>query len=94
MDFDYSLEKDAVLKETRGFGFEEIIEAIKSNALLDNPKNPNFKRYPNQKVFVVKINNYVYIVPYVIDEKRNVFFLKTFYPSRKFNKKYLKKGTK
>lgn len=88
--FDYSEEKNSILKTARGIGFEEIIEALESGKQLDDLDNPNFKSYPGQKIFVVKVNNYVFVVPYVIDEKRQVFFLKTFYPSRKLNKKYMK----
>ena len=88
--FDYSKDKDAVLKETRGLGFEDIIQAIDSGKLLDDKRNPSNK-YPKQKIFVVEIKGYVYVVPYVTDEERNVFFLKTFYPNRKLTKQYLKK---
>ncbi|KKQ74526.1 MAG: hypothetical protein US96_C0030G0006 [Candidatus Woesebacteria bacterium GW2011_GWB1_38_5b] len=89
--FDYSLEKNAVLKQTRGIGFEDIIQAIESGKLLDNKDNPNQKKYPGQKLFVVKIKTYAYGVPYVIDHERQIFFLKTFYPSRKLTKEYIKK---
>ncbi len=88
--FDYSEEKNSILIETRGVGFDQIIEVIQSENLIDDQNNPNFKRYPGQKMFIVKVKKYVYVVPYVIDEKRQVYFLKTFYPSRKLNKRYLK----
>jgi hypothetical protein len=45
-------------------------------------------KYPNQKMLIVNINNYAYIVPFVRDEK--YIFLKTIIPSRKMTKKYLK----
>lgn len=89
-DFDYSEEKNLILKETRNIDFEEIIISVKSKKLIANLKNPNQKKYPNQKIFVVKIKDYVYCIPYVIDRKRKVFFLKTIYPSRKLTKKYEK----
>jgi len=41
----------------------------------------------NQKIFIVEIKNYVYAVPFTIDEENNIV-LKTAYPSRKLNKKY------
>lgn len=90
--FDFNQEKDSVLKETRGIGFEDIIEILESGKPLDDLDNPNFKRYPGQKIFIVRVKKYTYVVPYVVDEKRKVFFLKTFYPSRKYNKKYIGKG--
>lgn len=48
----------------------------------------NKEKYPNQKVLIVKMNNYAYAVPFV--EEGEVWFLKTIIPSRKETKKYLK----
>ncbi|OGH18938.1 MAG: hypothetical protein A2868_03700 [Candidatus Levybacteria bacterium RIFCSPHIGHO2_01_FULL_40_15b] len=88
--FDFSFEKNQILKQTRGVDFEDVIQAIKSGNLIDDKKNPNQKKYRGQKLFVVKIGVYIYVVPYVIDRKRQVLFLKTLYPSGKLTKKYLK----
>jgi len=44
-------------------------------------------KFAHQKIFIVAINDYVYIVPFVEDE--DVLFLKTIVPSRKMTKKYL-----
>ena len=89
-NFDYSKEKDLVLKEARGVGFDDIIEAINRGYLLDNVDHFNKSRYPNQRIFIVRVKNKVYAVPYVFDEERNRFFLKTIYPSRKLKKRYIK----
>ena len=89
-DFDYSEEKNLILRQTREIDFEIVIDAIKSGKSLDDLDNPNQKKYPKQKIFIVKVKKYIYCVPYVIDKKRKVFFLKTIYPSRKLNKKYEK----
>lgn len=86
----FSEEKNQLLKVTRGVGFEEIEQAIKEGRLLDDLDNPNKRSYPRQKIFVVRLKKYVYIVPYIIDKKRQVIFLKTIYPSRKFTKLYMK----
>lgn len=88
--FDYSQEKDSILREARGIGFKDIIDAINKGNLLDNIDHFNKKKYPNQKIFIVKIKAKVYTVPYVVGKERNVTFLKTFYPNRKLKKKYLK----
>lgn len=88
--FDYSLEKDQILKRERNIGFEDIVNAIKSGGLIENKKHPNQKRYHGQKLFIVKIDIYVYVAPYVIDRKRQVYFLKTIYPNREMTKKYFK----
>ena len=87
--FDYSEEKNIVLKETRRVGFEDIIKAIKEGGLLDDIDHFNKKRYPNQRILIVKLKRRVYAVPYVPDRKRRVKFLKTIYPSRSLKEKYL-----
>lgn len=87
---DYSPEKNLLLKETRGISFEEIEVAIEEGNLLDVIMHPNIKRYPNQKMYVVKINNYIYLVPFV--RQGDTVFLKTIFPSRKLTKKYLKQN--
>jgi len=55
--------------------------------LLDAIKHPNQKKYPGQMIFIVNIEEYVYIVPFV--ENSEVIFLKTVIPSRKMTKQYL-----
>ncbi len=88
---EYNQKKSFVLKNTRGIDFEDVIEAIDKNLVLDNINHFNKKKYPNQKILIVKINNYIYVIPYVIDKKRRVVFLKTIYPNRDLTKKYLKR---
>lgn len=88
--FDYSKEKDLIIRQTRGVGFRDIIDAIHKGRRLDNIEHFNKKKYPNQKILIVRIEDKVYGVPYVIDKVRKVTFLKTIYPSRALKKKYLK----
>ena len=90
----YSLEKNEILKRERDISFEDIILALESGNLLDDIEHPNKEKYPNQNIFIilVQIKDYVYLVPYVEDEKS--IFLKTIIPSRKMNKKYNKKESK
>ena len=88
--FDYSEEKDLLIKTIRNIGFEDIIEGIKKGDLLDDIDHFNKKKYPNQRIFIVKIKSNIYVVPYVIDKARKMIFLKTIYPSRILKKKYLK----
>jgi len=47
----------------------------------------NKEKYPHQKVLIVKMNDYVYAVPFVEDGK--TWFLKTTIPSRKETRRYL-----
>jgi hypothetical protein len=60
-------------------------------ALLDVVSHPNSLKYPNQRIFIVRIRNYVYLVPFVKTE--NELFLKTIIPSRAATKKYLPEGS-
>jgi uncharacterized DUF497 family protein len=85
--FDWNEEKSEVLKKVRGVSFEQVELAIVSGDLVDRIKHPNPAKYPNQKVFLVKIEKYIYSVPYVEDHEK--IFLKTIIPNNKATKKYL-----
>ena len=88
--FDYSREKDLILREIRGIGFKEVISAANKGKILDDLDHRNKKRYPNQRLLIVEVNKYVYVVPYVLDNKKKRRFLKTLYPNRKMTRIYLK----
>lgn len=85
--YDWDEEKNKILKEKRGISFEEIKLAVEEGGILDTYNHPNQKRYPGQRIMVVKIDNYAYLVPYIRDAEK--IFLKTIIPSRKATKKYL-----
>ena len=85
--YDWNEEKNEWLKRERGISFEMIVLAIEAGNLLDRIKNTNGEKYPNLNVLMIKVENYVYAVPYVEDEEK--IFLKTIIPSRKSTKKYL-----
>ncbi len=68
----------------RGVSFEICLVKIESQDILDILDSI---RYPRQKIFVLEIDKYVYLVPFV--ENEDEIFLKTIIPSRKFTKKYL-----
>ncbi len=87
----FNAEKNILLKESRGINFDDIVEAINQKNILDDYTHHDSKKYPDQRIIVVKINNYAYAAPYVIDFKKEVIFLKTVYPSRVLTKQYLKK---
>jgi uncharacterized DUF497 family protein len=87
--FDWNEQKNSLLKEGRGIGFEEVVNAIVEGRLLDVIKHPNAEKYPNQKLYVLEIDNYAYTVPFV--ETAEIIFLKTIFPSRKYTKQYLRK---
>ena len=85
----WNLKKSAWLKANpeRGYvGFEECVVLIEAGQILDSIDNPSSNR-KGQKAFVLDINDYAYLVPYVENEEE--IFLKTLYPSRKFTAIYL-----
>jgi hypothetical protein len=77
----WNTEKSLKLKESRGICFEDIVYYIEKGNILDDYSHPNQKRYPEQRIMVIGINNYAYLVPYVEDVEE--IFLKTIIPSRK-----------
>lgn len=78
-------EKNQKLQIERNVSFEEISEIILRKDYLDILENTS---RTNQQIFVVKLNNYIYSVPFIIDGQSNII-LKTAYPSRKLHKKYM-----
>ena len=82
---EWNPEKSKWLKATRGVNFEDIKKIMESEGSLDTV--PNKSKYPNQKIFVVNVNGYIYFVPFVEDKEK--VFLKTLYPNRKATKKYI-----
>jgi uncharacterized DUF497 family protein len=85
--FDWDDAKNAKLRAERGIGFEDIVFHIERGDLLDILEHPNPDRYAGQQIFVVRREDYVYLVPFVEDE--HTVFLKTIIPSRKATKQYL-----
>ena len=88
--FRWNPEKNDALKAERGVSFEAITIAIESGGLLDILEHPNKAKYPNQRVLVVTLDNYVYLVPFVGEDED--YFLKTIIPSRKAARIYLNQG--
>ena len=85
--FKWNVEKNKKLAAERGITFEEIVQKISSGATIIETDHPNQIRYPHQKVMVVDVDGYAYLVPFVVEKSE--YFLKTIIPSRKATKKYL-----
>lgn len=88
--YNWNAEKNEQLIVERGISFEEIVFYIENGSLLDDIAHPNGQDYSHQRIFVVAIESYVYLVPYV--ENKDELFLKTIIPSRKFTKIYFGDG--
>jgi len=86
--FKWSEEKNLELVARRGVSFYDVVEQIKNKGILDNYRHPKSDKYPNQYIFVMRLNGYIHYVPYVHDG--DDIFLKNIIPSRKLNKIYNK----
>jgi len=83
----WSSEKSQILKESRGVCFEDVVFHIEKGNILDDYGHHNRQAYPDQRIMVIDIGNYAYLIPYVEDDEE--MFLKTIIPSRKATEKYL-----
>jgi hypothetical protein len=88
--FSWSPEKNRLLRETRGISFEEIVFHIESGDVLDILEHPNQRKNSGQRIMIVHVEGYAYIVPFVEDDRE--VFLKTIIPSRKATRDYLGGG--
>ncbi len=79
--------KSLSLKAERGVSFEEVLSAISQGGLINVMDHPNRVKYRHQKMLVVRIRDYAYLIPYV--ESKNEIFLKSIIPSRKATRDFL-----
>lgn len=87
----FSEEKNELLKAKRGISFEDAISHIQNGDLLADKEHPSSSR-KGQRIYIIKINNYAYVVPYVINIQKNEIFLKTVYPNSRYTKQYINIG--
>jgi len=80
----WSDEKDLWLSASRGIRFQEIADALLSDGPIDIIESPGRHE---QQVFVLWFLDYVWIVPFVLENDGSIF-LKTAYPSRKMMQRY------
>ena len=86
--FRWDNEKNELLKNSRGVCFEQVVIFMEREDVLETIEHPNQDRYPGQKIATVRIEDYVYLVPYV--QNSDEIFLKTILPSRKATNKYMR----
>jgi hypothetical protein len=55
--------------------------------LLDDIPHPNQALHPGQQLYIIAIDNYVYLVPFYRDG--DVESLRTVYPNRKYTRAFL-----
>lgn len=84
--YEWNPEKNDWLKRERNISFEKIGFHIKNRDIWKITDHPNKDKYPNQKVFYVIVEGYIFMVPFVEDE--DYIFLKTIIPNRKATREY------
>jgi len=82
----WNTEKSVALKASRGICFEDVVFYIERGDILDDYLHPNQQAYPGQRIMVMGVANYAYLVPYIENEEE--LFLKTIIPSRKATQRY------
>ena len=85
--YNWNKDKNILLKKNRRISFEQVVMHIENGDLIDIIKHPNSQKYSNQKILVINVNDYIYMVPFV--ENNDERFLKTLIRNRQFTKKYL-----
>jgi hypothetical protein len=84
--FRWEEEKNRTLKKDRNVSFEQVVFFIENDCVIDIIKHPNQIKYGNQNIYILLIQDYIYLIPFVdTDDER---LLKTIIPSRKFTKLY------
>ena len=89
MEFNWDEKKNATLKAQRGITFEEIVSDISAGKLVTVLQHPNRTRHPNQELYLVNHNNYIYVVPVDMESSSETALMRTIYPSRKYTREYL-----
>ena len=86
MKYDWDSKKNEWLKKERHISFEKIIFHLAQGDVWKLADHPDQESYPGQKIYFVVVEDYVYLVPHVIE--KDYVFLKTIIPSRKATKAY------
>jgi uncharacterized DUF497 family protein len=85
--FEWDPDKNDLIKRQRGISFEEIALLLGNGVLWAVTKHWNPQKYPNQRIFLIPIDDQIIAVPFVRDGE--IIFLKTAFPSRKMTKLYM-----
>lgn len=87
-NYAFDSEKNARLLRERGISFDQIIALIESGKLIQVLEHADQARYPNQLLYEVDVDGYVYVV--LVVHQGRTLFLKTIYPSHKATRKRTK----
>jgi len=87
MKYEWNCNKNEWLKKNRNISFEQIIYHLSQGNVWKTTDHPDQIKYPGQKFYFVVVEDYIYLVPYIIEKE--FVFLKTIIPSRKATSDYL-----
>lgn len=90
--FEWNPKKNEELKKERNISFEQIVFHLSQGDVWKTADHPDRKKYPGQKIYFVIVDEYIYLVPFVIEKE--YYFLKTIIPSRKATRDYKEGGEK
>jgi uncharacterized DUF497 family protein len=85
--FRWDPDKNEHLVLERGISFERVTVAVENGDLLQVVQHPNTAKYPRQKIMIVGVDGYAYLIPFV--EETDYLFLKTIIPSRKATREFI-----
>jgi hypothetical protein len=88
MRYEWDPEKNEWLKAERNISFEKIVFHLARGDVWKVADHPDQENYPGQKIYLVIVEEYIYLVPYVIE--KDYIFLKTVIPNRKATRVYKK----
>ena len=90
MRYEWDPKKNEWLKKERHISFEQIVFHLSQGDVWKTADHPDQINYPAQKIYFVKVEEYIYLVPFVTEDE--YLFLKTIIPSRKATKDYKEGG--
>lgn len=88
MRYEWDPKKIERLKKERHISFEKIVFHLSQGDVWRVADHPDQENYSGQRIYFVVVEDYIYLVPYVLEE--DYVFLKTIIPSRKATKAYKK----
>ena len=86
MRYEWDPKKNEWLKAERNTSFEKILFHLARGDVWKIADHPDQENYPGQRIYFVIVEEYVHLVPHVVEE--DYIFLKTIIPSRKATRAY------
>jgi len=88
MRYEWEPQKNESLKTERDISFEKIVFHLARGDVWKLADHPDQENYPGQKIYFVIVEEYIYLVPHVVE--KDYVFLKTIISSRKATRAYKK----